>query len=92
MQITRKCLSSYLMEFQTVPVRRILRRRVALRVRAQGAESDWVFPSKRSKTGHITRTAIEKPFRKASKDTKLPKASGRLRNICTRSSRIWLRL
>ncbi len=36
------------------------------------AKSEWVFPSK-SKTGHITHTAIEKPFRKARKDAKLPK-------------------
>ena len=44
----------------------------ALRIRAQGTESEWVFPSKRSKTGHITHTAIEKPFRQARNDAKLP--------------------
>ena len=49
--------------------------RNALRVRAQGAKSEWVFPStrKKSKTGHITHTAIEKPFRKAREDAGLPK-------------------
>lgn len=38
-------------------------------------KSEWVFPAKRkeTKTGHITHTAIEKPFRKARKDAKLPK-------------------
>jgi integrase len=47
----------------------------ALRVRAKGAKTEWVFPSKRkkSKTGHITHTAIEKPFRKAREDANLPK-------------------
>ncbi|WP_158750361.1 site-specific integrase [Acidobacterium sp. S8] len=49
--------------------------RNALRVRAQHAKSEWVFPSrnKKCKTGHITHTAIEKPFRKARKDAGLPK-------------------
>jgi len=38
-------------------------------------KSEWVFPSKRSKTktGHITHTGIEKPFRQARKAAKLPK-------------------
>ena len=38
-------------------------------------KSEWVFPSKRlnTKTGHITRTGIEKPFRQARKAAKLPK-------------------
>lgn len=46
-----------------------------LRVRAKGAKTEWVFPSKRkkSKTGHITHTAIEKPFRMVRKAAKLPK-------------------
>ncbi len=35
-------------------------------------KSDWVFPSKRAKSGHIEHTSIEKPFRKARKDAKLP--------------------
>ncbi len=47
--------------------------RAALRLRAQGAKAEWVFPSKQSKSGHIGHTAIEKPFRKARKDAKLPK-------------------
>ena len=47
--------------------------RAALRVRAQGSKSEWVFPSKHSKSGHIGHTAVEKPFRKARKDAKLPK-------------------
>jgi integrase len=47
--------------------------RDALRVRAQRAKSEWVFPSKQSKSGHIGHTAIEKPFRKARRDAKLPK-------------------
>ncbi len=47
--------------------------RAALRVRAQGAKTEWVFTSKRSKSGHIGHTAIEKPFRKAREDAKLPK-------------------
>jgi len=42
-----------------------------LRVRQQGSSSEFVFPSKRSKTGHITHTAIEKPFRKARTAAKL---------------------
>lgn len=48
--------------------------RDALRARAQGAKSEWVFPSKqkKSKTGHITHTALEKPFRAARKAAKLP--------------------
>ena len=41
------------------------------RVRAQGAKSEWVFPSTRSKSGHIGHTAIEKPFRQARKHAKL---------------------
>jgi integrase len=38
-------------------------------------KSEWVFPSKRpnTKTGHITHTGIEKPFRQARKAAKLPK-------------------
>jgi len=36
------------------------------------AKSEWIFPAK-SKTGHITHTAIEKPFREARKAAKLPK-------------------
>jgi site-specific recombinase XerD len=32
-----------------------------------------VFPSNQSKSGHIGHTAIEKPFRKARQDAKLPK-------------------
>ena len=47
--------------------------RDALHVRAEKTESEWVFPSKLSKTGHITHTAVEKPFREARKDAKLPK-------------------
>ncbi len=47
--------------------------RAALRVRAQGAKTEWVFTSRRSKTGHITHTAIEKPFRQARNDAKLPR-------------------
>jgi integrase len=43
-----------------------------LRGRADGAGSEFVFPSKRSKHGHITLSAIEKPFRKARKDAGLP--------------------
>lgn len=31
-----------------------------------------MFPPKRSKSGHITLTAVEKPFRKARKETKVP--------------------
>jgi site-specific recombinase XerD len=31
-----------------------------------------VFPSKRSKSRHITLTAVEKPFRKSRKEAKLP--------------------
>ena len=47
--------------------------RNALRVRAEKARSEWVFPAKRkkTKTGHITHTAIEKPFREARKAAKL---------------------
>lgn len=50
----------------------------ALRVRLNDAQSDkknkspWVFPSKRAKSGHIEHTSIEKPFRQARKDAKLP--------------------
>lgn len=56
--------------------------RAALRVRfdrnnavLQRFKSEWVFPSKRpnTKAGHITHTAIEKPFRQARKAAKLPK-------------------
>jgi len=54
--------------------------RDALRARAELAKakkrnSEWVFPSNRktSKTGHITHTALEKPFRQARKEAKLPK-------------------
>jgi integrase len=52
--------------------------RDALRIRAEKAkltEVEWVFPAKRkkTKTGHIMHTAIEKPFRKARKDAGLPK-------------------
>lgn len=49
--------------------------RDALRVRAEKAKSEWVFPAKRkkTKTGHITHTAIEKPFREARKAAKLPR-------------------
>jgi site-specific recombinase XerD len=36
-----------------------------------GSTSEFAFPSKRSKTGHITLTAIEKPFWKARTDAKL---------------------
>jgi integrase len=46
--------------------------RQLLRARAQGAKSEFVFPSKRSKSGHITLTAAEKPFRKTRKEAKLP--------------------
>jgi integrase len=46
--------------------------RSLLRMRAQHAESKWVFPSMRSKTGHITHTAIEKPFRQAREKAGLP--------------------
>ena len=47
--------------------------RNALRVRAQAAKTEWVLPSKASKTGHITHTAIEKHFRKSREDANLPK-------------------
>ncbi len=47
--------------------------RAALRARALRAKTEWVFSSRRSKSGHITHTAIEKPFRKAREDAKLPK-------------------
>lgn len=56
--------------------------RVALRARFDRNEtvlkrfkSEWVFPSKRpnTKTGHITHTGIERPFRMARKTAKLPK-------------------
>lgn len=43
-----------------------------LRVRADDTKSEFVFPSKRSKTGHITLTAVEKPFRIARRKSKLP--------------------
>jgi integrase len=43
-----------------------------LRVRAQDAASEWVFPSSRSRTGNITHTAIEKPFRNAREKAGLP--------------------
>lgn len=49
--------------------------REALRTRAKRAKNEWVFPSKRkgTKTGHITHTGIERPFRIARKAAKLPK-------------------
>jgi integrase len=49
--------------------------RDALRVRAKNARTEWVFASVRkgTKTGHITHTGIEKPFRIARKAAKLPK-------------------
>ena len=56
--------------------------RDALRVRSEKAKtangkpkSEWVFPSKRkdSQTGHITHTALEKPFRQVRTEAKLPK-------------------
>jgi len=47
--------------------------RSALRYRAGQAKTEWVFASTRTKTGHIGHTAIEKPFRKAREDAKLPK-------------------
>lgn len=56
--------------------------REALRVRFDRNEtvlkrfkSEWVFPSRRpnAKAGHITHTAIERPFRQARKAAKLPK-------------------
>jgi hypothetical protein len=40
------------------------------RVRAEGSKSEFVFPSKRSKTAP-SHTAIEKPVRPAKKDAKL---------------------
>lgn len=54
--------------------------RNALRVRLNDAQSDkkkksvspWVFSSNRAKSGHIEHTSIERPFRKARKDAKLP--------------------
>jgi integrase len=44
------------------------------RVRAQNASvsPEYVFPSNRSRTGHITHTAVEKPFRAARKAAGLP--------------------
>ena len=47
----------------------------ALRIRSENAKSEWVFPSRRkgTKTGHITHTGIERPFRKAREAAKLPK-------------------
>ena len=49
--------------------------RDALRIRAKRAKTEWVFASVRkgTKTGHITHTGIEKPFRIARKAAKLPK-------------------
>jgi integrase len=47
--------------------------RNALRVRCQGAKTEWVFPSKASRTGQITHTVKEKTFRQARIDAKLPK-------------------
>jgi len=49
--------------------------RDALRRRARNAKTEWVFASKRkgTKTGHITHTGIEKPFRIAREAAKLPK-------------------
>jgi integrase len=46
--------------------------RQRLRARAEGATSAFVFPSKKSRTGHITLTAVEKPFRQVRKAAKLP--------------------
>jgi integrase len=37
--------------------------RAALRARAQRATSEWVFPSKRSKSGHIEHSGVAKAFR-----------------------------
>lgn len=49
--------------------------RDALRLRAKMSKTEWVFASKRqdTKTGHITHTGIEKPFRIARETAKLPK-------------------
>lgn len=49
--------------------------RDALRSRAKKAKTEWVFASirKETKTGHITHTGIEKPFRIAREAAKLPK-------------------
>jgi integrase len=37
--------------------------RAALRARSQGSTSEWVFPSKRSKSGHIEHSGVAKAFR-----------------------------
>lgn len=37
--------------------------RAALRARAQSSTSEWVFPSKRSKSGHIEHSGLAKAFR-----------------------------
>jgi integrase len=37
--------------------------RAALRARAQGLTSEWVFPSKRSKSGHIEHSGVAKAYR-----------------------------
>lgn len=37
--------------------------RLALRARAPGSTSEWVFPSKRSKSGHIEHSGLAKAFR-----------------------------
>ena len=49
--------------------------REALRLRSKKARTEWIFASKRkgTKTGHITHTGIEKPFRQVRKAAKLPK-------------------
>lgn len=49
--------------------------RDALRARSKGAKSEWVFPSRRkgTRTGHITHTGIERPFRMVRETAKLPK-------------------
>jgi len=43
-----------------------------LRVRAQGATSEWVFPSRRKKKAHISYFPIAKQFSKAREDAGLP--------------------
>lgn len=56
--------------------------RKALQVRSDKAKtkivkSDWIFPAtrKNSKTGHLSLTGVEKPFRKARKAANLPQGS-----------------
>jgi integrase len=47
--------------------------RAALRARAQGATTEWVFPSKRSKSGHISYFYVSKQFAARRKEAGISK-------------------